>query len=59
MCIAALVDEPMQEHIVYVFYNKDGLRPVEKLWQMDKDWDIEGMSATIALSPIDGERSNV
>jgi isoleucyl-tRNA synthetase len=63
--IAALVDESMQEIIArevratsYVFYDKHGLRPIEKLWQMDKDWDIEGISVTIALSPVDGERYN-
>jgi hypothetical protein len=42
-----------------VFYDKHGLRPPEKLSQIDKDWDIEGVSVTIALSPIDGERYNV
>ena len=63
--IATLIDESMQELIAkevralnYVFYDRHGLRPVEKLWQMDKDWDIEGVSVTIALSPLDGERYN-
>jgi hypothetical protein len=41
-----------------VFYDRHGLRPIEKLWQMDKDWDIEGISVTIGLSPVDGERYN-
>ena len=63
--IAALIDESMQDLIArevratsYVFYDRHGLRPVEKLWQVDKDWDIEGISVTIALSPVDGERYN-
>ncbi|MDR2855799.1 MAG: isoleucine--tRNA ligase, partial [Methanomicrobiales archaeon] len=51
--IAALVDKQMQELIArevrateYVFYDKHGLRPPEKLSQIDKDWDIEGVSVT-------------
>ena len=61
--IAALVDESLQEFIAkevrateYVFYDKHGHHAAEMRWQMDKDWDIEGIHVTIALSTIDGKQ---